>query len=288
MSGKWVKTLKLICSIATPIAALIFTVVEVLAPNVFSVDISLTIALGLLTGLSLTVSLDEYGDEEKWEKIESNLSSEWKVTSDAVSAKIDSVSNCRIQTFDNTVDWVCAINKLIETGHHSIVHASLDSATRNKAPRQHASIWNHILAVCKDQRITYSHLIRIRPNNFENLLDRITAGNATNDTYFAYYDLPQSFSFATFEVIDKRYVATRSPFIAGEEPCYMIIDNEVIAEYYLRYFKRLWENAEKIENLSVLTKFYNEFLPNYTDQVLKKRITDKFEALKRAGIMDDI
>lgn len=278
MSESWIKQIKLIFTCATPIAGIFLTVATLLFPNFFTTEVSVAVTLALLSGLAITVSTREYEDRENWKDIETHLDQ-----------KLDSVSNCRIQTFDTTVEWVDAINSLIKTGRHNISHASLDSSTRNKAPGQHNAIWEHILAACKNKDITYNHLIRVRANNFENLLDRIIAGNAANEAYFAYYELPQSFPFATFEVIDARYVATRSPFVQGEgeKPCYMIIDNVEIAAYFLRYFKRLWLGAKTIENSSVINEFYTKFSPSYSDEV-RTRIEEKIEQLKEAGIMNDI
>ncbi len=288
MSKKAVKLVKLLLSIGTPLVALACSLLDILLPDLMTIDISLALALTLLAGLSGSISLSEYDDEQKWTDIETNLTTQWKATSDTMLNKIDLVSNCQIQSFDNTTDWVRAIDALIKTGHHSVVHASLDAATRSKARPQHNAIWNHILSLCKNPEITYRHVIRIRPNNFENLLDRITAGNATNESYFAYYELPQEFPFATFEVIDEKYIATRSPFVQGESPHYMIIENAELGAYFVSYFRQLWQGAVKIDNLSIISNFYNKFSSNYTDEEVRARIEEKIETLKKAGIMDDI
>lgn len=267
------KILKFIIEIATVITSIIYTIVQNLSSEMNMYE---TMIMALLCLIATSAILEDFDDERKWKEVKQNLSEE-----------ISSITSCRIIMYSNSTDWVIAMKKLTQNGRHIQDTASLDSSTRSKAKKDHTAIWSYINECCSDSNTTYRHILRIRKNNFDNLLNRIISGSANKNTYFAYYELDASFSFPTFGIIDNRYVSTRSPYKEGEQPCYMIIESKQLVEYYNRYFLELWTNAKKIDNVQILENFFNRFKDQYSEEE-KISLLEKINRIKREGIIDDI
>lgn len=270
----WTLILKRVVSSVTVIVAIGYTVVMLLKGGAFTAY--QTLALSLLTMIATSFLLDSFDDERKWKEIERKMVSH-----------IASVSDCRIQIFDTTDAWVEAMRELTKDGNHIFVSASLDKTTRSKAKKSYSSIWQFLEDCSKESRINFRQVLRIRKNNFENLLNRMLAGGANKNSYFGCYSLPDNFSFPTFGIIDDRYVVTRSPYEQGETPCYMIIDNQYILNYFRKYYDDLWMNSEKVDSSDKIDAIYQQFCDSYNDAE-KKTISDKIAKLKKEGIIDDI
>ena len=232
--------------------------------------------LSLLILIATTFIIEGLDEKRKWKSIDNDI-----VT------RISSISDCQIYTYNNTKEWVQKIIELTKEGSHSFDSAALDSATRSKAKPHYSSIWNYLNMCSKEKRITFRHILRVRNNNFLNLLYRIHSGNSKNNSYFAYYELPNSFSFPTFGVIDGRYIATRSPYQQGVTPCYMIIDNTKISKFFIDYFEDLWNSSNKLEKVSQLKDIYEKFESGYTEEE-KKNCLELIKKIEKEGIVDDI
>ena len=267
------KTLKFIFEIITVITAIIYTVYQGMTSQL---SIYETMIMALLCLIASSAVLKDLDDDRQWEKVKKDLSKE-----------LSSVTSCRIRIFHNSSEWVAAMKELTKEGNHVQDTASLDAATRSKAKKNHNDIWQYINECCKDEKTTYRHIVRIRKNNFENILDRILSGSASCNSYFAFYDLDPTFSFPTFGIIDSKYVSTRSPYKEGEKPNYMIIENEKLVEYYSRYFSELWLNSRKIDSVHILEEYYEKFKTEY-DEKEKASIENKIKLIRKQGIIDDI
>lgn len=267
------KILKLIVEIITVVTAIIYTVYQGITSQL---TVHETMIMALLCAIALSAVLKDLDDDRKWDKVTKDLSQE-----------LSTISPCRIRVFSNSSEWVKAMKELTKEGNHVQDTASLDASTRSKAQKNHNDIWNYINLCCKDEKTAFRHIVRIRKNNFENLLDRILSGSAKSNSYFAFYDLEPSFSFPTFGIIDGKYVSTRSPYQEGEKPRYMIIESEELVKYYSRYFSELWQNAKMINSASILDAFYSKFKSEYNESE-RKSIEDKIKQIRKQGIIDDI
>ena len=266
------KFLKFVVKILTVITAIVFTVYKGLSSELTTQE---GVIIALLCLIALSAVLEDLDSDRKWGQIRKDLSSE-----------ISSVSQCRIKVFSSPSDWVSAIHNLSSEGTHSQDSASLDSTTRSKALKDHKAIWTYVNECCANKNTTFRHIVRIRNNNLENLFDRILSGNANKNSFFRYYNLEPNFSFPTFGIIDNKYVATRSPYQEGALPQYLIIENELLVDYYQKYFDNLWVNAAIID-ISVLDKFYNRFKSSYNANI-QKRMEKKLETIRKKGIKNDI
>lgn len=269
----FIKILKKIVSYVTVIISIGYLVYITIHA---SADIYQMMILSLLILIATTFILDNMEDDKKWKDVEKKLK-------DAILT----VSPSQIQVFENSADWVEAMDIIIRNGNHIVDTASLDAETRSKALGQRTQIWEHITDCCKNSNINFRHIVRVRKNNFNNLLERLIAGNSKQHTYFAYYELPQDFSFPTFGIIDNRYVSTRSPYHEGEIPRYIIIENEEVVTYFNRYFRELWDNGKNIRKIEDVENIYSLFENEFsTDE--KKEIALKIKKIKNKGIVDDV
>lgn len=268
-----VKVLKNIVSYSTVIVAIGYLIF-----SVFYTENSLydNMILSLLILIATTFVLENIDEKRKWRKVEKNIAE-----------NISSITGCQILTFTNTKDWVNKMIELTKDGNHTFDSAALDKTTRSKAKVQYLSIWEYLNKCSREERIVFRHILRIRQNNFKNLLDRIVSGNAKKNSYFAYYELPSNFSFPTFGIIDERYIATRSPYQQGELPCYMIIDNALIAKFFVNYFNDLWKESHKVENVIILKEFLVKFGHEYSPE-LKEYCQKMIDKIEKEGIIDDI
>lgn len=233
--------------------------------------------LTLLTFIATNFLLDHLGEAAKWKKIERSLVKE-----------IEKISECQIECYENSLEWIDRINFIIKDGKHTVDTAALDSSTRSKMKEKHNKLWNLFLNLSHNPNIKFRHLVRLRKNLFENLLNRILDGNASQDSYYAYYDLPQEFSFAAFEIIDDLYIAIRSPYQDGETPKYLIIKNEAIAKLFVTWYNNLWESSNKITNAEILISLYEQRFKRELDNDDCIRIEEKLERIRSKGIIEDI
>ena len=187
--------------------------------------------LALLILIATSFLLEYLGSDRKWKKLQKEITKQ-----------IDKISQCQIECYENSEEWIERLKLIInEEGRHTVDTAALDAATRSKMKSKHDKLWDFFLELSHDPNIKFRHLVRMRKNLFENLLDRIISGNAMQDSYYAYFDLPQEFSFAAFEIIDDTYVAIRSPYQEGETPKYLLIKNKEMTALFISWYDNLWK-----------------------------------------------
>lgn len=266
----WLKRIVSYITVFIAIGYLVYTTIK--AP----VDLYQYMILLLLILISTTFILDNMDEDQKWRNIENDLKN-----------IVSEISPTQIRFFDNSSDWVDAMELLVKNGKHTVDTASLDSSTRTKSPNSRSRIWNHITDCCKNENIKFRHIVRVRKNNYSNLLDRLLAGSEKENSFYAYYELPQTFSFPTFGIIDDRFISTRSPYSEGETPRYYIIENKEIAYYYIRYFKELWEQAINITDIEQIRMLYQKFESSF-DEEEKKQLQEKIDQIRTKGIMSDV
>lgn len=233
--------------------------------------------LMLLILIATTFLVEDLGEERKWEKIQKDIKSQ-----------IEKISDCQIECYENSAEWVDRLNFIIRDGKHTIDTAALDSSTRSKMKRKHDKLWELFLSVSRNPNVKFRHLVRMRRNLFENLLDRILYGNAKRDSYYAYFDLPQEFSFAAFEIIDNTYVAIRSPYQEGETPKYLLIKNKEITEMFVSWYDNLWKSSHKITKPEILISIYKNRYRDKFNPEERERIEKKLRVIRKEGIIEDI
>lgn len=282
------KILKVIISFATIIAAVFFSVRTYVFKNITDVSYN-QMSLALLICIAFTGVVESLGQDTFLSKIQKQNTDEigkkLNTFNTLLENKIDTISDCQTFEFNSSYAWAEFMDKMISEGDHCIDTASLDSSVRSKKEEDHKRIWEHILNAAKNPRINFRHVVRIRKNNYFNLLERISTGSIKEKSYYSYYELPQEFSFTTFGIIDNQYVSLRSPYEEGMAPKYYIIKNKYVADIFSKWFDNLWLHSNKIEtidDLDIITKKYT-----FTDEELKI-INSKIEVIRRKGLIPDI
>jgi len=267
------KVLKNIVASATVLTGVAFTIYRFFSGGSSSYE---NMILSLLILISTTYLLENIDNNNKWKKMNEDIKN-----------IVHNIAECKISVFENSNDWIDAMDKIIENGKHSVDTVSLDSSTRTKVKRKHDKIWNHIKGLAENPNIKFRHVIRVRKNNYENLLDRIISGNSKNDSYYAYYFLPEKLPFATFGIIDNKYISSRSPYENGETPRYLIIESKELSDYYISWFNHLWIDSNKITSSKCLNEIYENFSDEFSEPE-RVRIEEKIAIIDSNGIMEDI
>ena len=164
----WLKRIVSYITVFIAIGYLVYTTIK--AP----VDLYQYMILLLLILISTTFILDNMDEDQKWRNIENDLKN-----------IVSEISPTQIRFFDNSSDWVDAMELLVKNGKHTVDTASLDSSTRTKSPNSRSRIWNHITDCCKNENIKFRHIVRVRKNNYSNLLDRLLAGSEKENSFYA-------------------------------------------------------------------------------------------------------
>lgn len=263
------KILKTLVSSITIIVAVIYAIISGLNGTILQSE---KMTLSLLILISTTFLVDSLGEDKKWSEIKKT---------------IQETTGCQIIEFSSSYDWAAYMDNMVKRGQHTVDNASLDSTVRSKSPHGHGRIWQHLNNVAKKPNVKFRHIIRVRKNNFENLLQRIMCGSAKQNSFYAYYQLPQSFSFLTFGVIDNRYVSVRAPYNEGEQAKYIIIDNVQIAQLFSRWFEDLWANSEHISSIDKLNNLRADFANELTQEEAAA-ISELLDEIIKKGIMEDI
>jgi hypothetical protein len=232
--------------------------------------------LSLLILISTTFILETLNEKNKWHEINKGIEN-----------IVQNIVECKISTFDDIDMLVNALDQILRDGKHSVDIAGLDTSARNKVKNKHDRIREYINNLCSNPNIKFRYITSARKNNYEYFLDRIISGSSKQDSYLAYYCLPPKFSFASFWIIDNRYISTRSPFSEGEIHKYIIIENKEIVEYYKSWFKFLWNDSNKIVSIKCLDELYQKFCDEFTDDE-KKSINKKLKQINNIRIMNDI
>lgn len=228
--------------------------------------------LSLLILISTTFLVNSLGEDKKWSEIKKS---------------IQETTGCQIIEFSSSYDWAVYMDSMIKSGQHTVDTASLDSTVRSKAPRSHERTWQHLNNLAKKSNVKFRHIIRVRKNNFENLLQRIICGSAKQNSFYAYYLLPQNFSFSTFGIIDNRYVSVRAPYKEGEQAKYIIVDNVQIAQLFSKWFEDLWANSEHISSIDKLNSLKGGFANEFTQEEAAT-ISKLLDEITKKEIMADI
>lgn len=263
------KILKTLVSSITIIVAVIYAIISELNGTIQQSE---GMILSLLILISTTFLVDGLGEDKKWSEIKK---------------AIQEATGCQIIEFSSSYDWAVYMDNMVKRGQHTVDTASLDSTVRSKSPHSHERTWQHLNNVAKKTNVKFRHIIRVRKNNFENLLQRIICGSAKQNSFYAYYQLPQNFSFSTFGVIDSRYVSVRAPYNEGEQAKYIIIDNIQIAQLFSKWFEDLWGNSEHISSIDKLNNLKVGFANELTQEE-EKAISKLLDEITKKGIMEDI
>ena len=130
---------------------------------------------------------------------------------------------------------------------------------------------NTLKSVFSNKNITLTYITLLRKETALKLLRNIDAGDLhKRDNIYGYIDDEKMIPFATYLVIDNKYVITRSPYETGQESHYIIVRNDVLAEYYKNWAQMIVANSQKIDTIEDINAIYNFAQSGLSDDQKKK------------------
>jgi hypothetical protein len=140
------------------------------------------------------------------------------------------------------------IGRMYEKVEHSIDFASLDYAFRGKANNIRDMINNLKDQFAADKKISYRYLFYPLVERLESVIKSIVEGNVDEKTSYAYVKKTVRLPFASFMILDKKYVIIRSPYKEGMDAPYILICDQLLCDMFLNWFDMIWydENTRQI------------------------------------------
>ena len=124
---------------------------------------------------------------------------------------------------------------------------ALDVSLRTKVKEKRGKITNLVDKFVENPDVKFRYIIRLTKDNFIRNINRIDKYNDKNN-FFAYVPLQPDVPFASFVLVNRSIVLTRSPYKEGATAEYLVIKNEKISNYFSRWFDMLWDTTMPLEN----------------------------------------
>lgn len=162
----------------------------------------------------------------------------------------------RIQTYRSVDEVALEILSLVKSGTHNVDMIMFDTKTRTSDPRKVSKMRNTVSYCIKKKDITLRMAFVPSADNIVFRVNGIIdALKDNNNSYFAYQE--SKITFASFMVIDNRYVSIRTPFKNGSQTAYCIVKEQNLCKLYSSWFDILWEEAVHL-NRANISSFVNK------------------------------
>lgn len=253
------KVLKNILSIASMVAAAIFTIYMAFHNTSDPYQYMILSLLILLTTTSLLMDI-QY--TSKFEHYFENLD---KIIDSSTIQSVGSVDLCAKE-----------LSRLVSTGTHTVDFISIDTEIRTSNNKKSQLMHGALKALFQNKNVSLKYITQFRVDTIERFIENIDLGNLHDkDNIYAYFDSTNAIPFATFLVIDSQTVITRSPYEAGQDATYIIIRNPVLAKHYKQWAVSLWNTAHKIESADDIDNLYSKIKDEISENqrsILNKHI----------------
>lgn len=226
-----------------------FTVATLSGLGLVTDEIILPSMLGLLALLATSEIIEK---TRKLNKIE-------KTTERGIETILQNIKGADIRTWlwTETDDYLRYLQKRLHEAHKSIDHAALSP----RLPRDNDEMrkYNETLkTIVAQNKIRYRYIAALAdPFRLDRVRDLVCNKNITR--YFAgYFSLdPEKLPIISFSIIDEEELFLYFPSSYGELEAWVSIKNKEFAQVYTSYFRRIWEQCNKIsiENFDDLGKF---------------------------------
>lgn len=178
---------------------------------------------------------------------------------------------------------VCAkmVDALMGGGKHKVDFVSLDTQIRTQVKDTRRPMVELLNKFVSDKNIQLRYLTAINSKNFTTILNCMYMSKcAKRDSYYAMCD--SNVPFASFYIIDKKYLVIRTPYDTSIEKHYCIIEDVTMVLLFQCWFEMLWKNAEIIDTqreLKSLLSGMNDLDENEKGDICK--LIDKVVASDR-------
>ncbi len=200
---------------------------------------------------------------------------------DKIEDKITDLNNIlpesRVITYNSVEKMAQNLGQLISIGDHSIDFVSLDKKHRTPIAKSRKSMTNFVNKCLTSKNIKFRYIISLNSNNIETIIHNIieTKVNEHNSFFAIYQNV--SISFASFFIIDKKYLSIRTPYHNGMLPRYCLIYDKQICDLFISWFKTLWDESTKIDSTNDLKEMlepYKSELDNIKFNEIVKQVED--------------
>ena len=151
-----------------------------------------------------------------------------------------------IRDYDSVDMCAKMVDALMGDGKHKVDFVSLDTQIRTQVKDTRRPMVELLNKFVSDKNIQLRYLTAINSKNFKTILNFMYMSKcAQRESYYAMCD--SNVPFASFYIIDKKYLVIRTPYDTSIEKHYCIIEDATMVLLFQGWFEMLWKNAEIID-----------------------------------------
>lgn len=169
----------------------------------------------------------------------------------------------RIESYESVDQVAQQLMDLVRVGKHDVDIVLYDTQIRSRDYKK-INKMHEFMRLCADKKEIKMRLSFVPAADSINqrILNFIESEEKKSNSFYAYqYSV---ISFASFMVIDGKYISLRAPHKDGSKPSYCIVKEKSLCELYQSWFNILWSEAEHLdkENIKVLLEEYRSSIDN--------------------------
>lgn len=161
-----------------------------------------------------------------------------------------------VKDFDSVDKCANEVFNLIKSGKHTVDFVSLDSKIRTQMKTKRRPMVKLLNKFVSSDKIKLRYITTINSGNYKTILKFIIASKSgQKESFYAICD--STVPFASFYIIDKRYLIIRTPYNSTVEKHYCIIDDKAICALFVSWFEMLWQSSNIIDTPDELRNIFN-------------------------------
>ncbi len=258
------KVLKTIVSFSAVIAATIYLIVLYLNENTDTYQYMILTLLILIATSSLIMDVQYTSKFDEF-----------------VGKKNMLIDESSIQRFDSVDMFAEELSHMVRRGKHIVDFVSIDTSLRTGNADKRRVMHKVVQTLFRNEDVQLTYITRIRSENAMRFFANMnTALSANKNDLFAYYENSENgIPFASFIVVDDKYVFTRSPYDVGQTPTYLVVRNKVLAQHFKDWVRFIWKEAQKITSENEIEELYNRMVTSLSAEE-KSRLSGHLEEIK--------
>lgn len=178
--------------------------------------------------------------------------------------------------FDAVDKCAIEVTKLIRSGKHRVDFVSLDEKIRTSAPQKTRPMFRLLDKLVSSENIKLRYITTIKAENYQTILNFIIKSRSSQKESF-YAFCVNTVPFASFYLIDKKYLVIRTPYNSTVEKHYCIIEDKTICALFISWFEMLWQSSHVINKDSDIDEIFEKCKEGFTsaDLIEIQELTDK-------------
>lgn len=197
---------------------------------------------------------------------------------DAIQAKQDTYENhlhpSTLRDFNSVDKLAQYISSLLdENKEHSVDFVSLDTQIRTQVKNTRRPMVELLDRFVTDKNITLRYITSINEKNYGTILNFINKSQLSGKQSF-YALCNSTIPFASFYIIDKKYLIIRTPYNNKSiDKHYCIIEDCSMVNLFLNWFTMLWDSSKIIDTKQELMEIYDSIAEDEKQSLYE--LTDK-------------